>query len=128
MEAMGNTVRGAIIAGPGKKLVVADLANIEGRLQAWIAGEVWKLDAFRAFDAKLGSPLLSMPPHFYLAEAQVHADAARAAMRDAELATAASRIAADSLRKIANGPPLTDACAKAREFGRAYQVEARGGK
>ena len=35
------------------------------------------LDA--AFDAKLGSPLLAMPPHFYLAEAQVHANLAVAA-------------------------------------------------
>ena len=35
------------------------------------------LDA--AFDAKLGSPLLSMPPYFYLAEAAVHANLAVAA-------------------------------------------------
>lgn len=64
MEAIGNTVRGAIVAAPGKKLVVADLANIEGRMAAWLAGEEWKLEAFRAFDASLvvdvaGKPVLN---------------------------------------------------------------------
>lgn len=57
MEAIGNTVRGAIIAPPGRKLVVADLSNIEGRMAAWLAGEQWKLDAFRAFDAGEGHDL-----------------------------------------------------------------------
>lgn len=54
MEATAATVRGALIAPPGKKLVVADLSNIEGRMQAWLAGESWKLRAFEAFDAKRG--------------------------------------------------------------------------
>jgi DNA polymerase len=57
MEAIGNTVRGAIVAPPGRKLVVADLSNIEGRMAAWLAGEQWKLDAFRAFDEGEGHDL-----------------------------------------------------------------------
>ena len=57
MSAMSNTIRGAIVAGEGKKLVVSDLSNIEGRVAAWLAGETWKLDAFRAFDSGEGTDL-----------------------------------------------------------------------
>jgi len=46
MEALGSLVRACIIASPGKKLVISDLANIEGRMLAWLAGETWKVDAF----------------------------------------------------------------------------------
>ena len=52
-----SALRGLIVSAPGRKLVVSDLANIEGRFMAWIAGERWKLAAFVAFDHKKGPDL-----------------------------------------------------------------------
>jgi DNA polymerase len=57
MGLTANVVRGSIIVPEGKKLVVSDLSNIEGRKAAWLTGEEWKLQAFRDYDAGIGLDL-----------------------------------------------------------------------
>jgi DNA polymerase len=54
MELVSSAIRSCIVAPTGKKLVVTDLANIEGRVQSWLAGEEWKLKAFRDYDTIIG--------------------------------------------------------------------------
>lgn len=66
-----SAIRGCIAAPAGRKLVVADLSNIEGRDQAWLAGEAWKLKAFADFDTvqMADGSWLTGPEYFALCRA-----------------------------------------------------------
>ena len=60
MELTSSALRGCIVAPKGKKLVVSDLSNIEGRAQSWLATEQWKLKAFKDFDNGEGHDLYKL--------------------------------------------------------------------
>ena len=57
LDTLSKALRSMFIAGPGNRLVGGDYSNIEGRLNAWISGEEWKLRAFREYDEGSGPDL-----------------------------------------------------------------------
>ena len=51
LEVVASLSRAMIWAKPGKVLISADYSAIESRVLAWLAGENWKLETYRKFDA-----------------------------------------------------------------------------
>jgi DNA polymerase len=57
IEAIAGIARGLVMAPPGKRLLIGDFSTLESRITAWFAGEQWKIDNYRRFDAT-GDPRL----------------------------------------------------------------------
>ena len=51
LAVVGDCSRSMICAAPGHVLIGGDFSAVESRGLAWVAGEDWKLDAYRRFDA-----------------------------------------------------------------------------
>jgi DNA polymerase len=60
MTVMSYLLRSLLRAAPGHDLIAADFASIESRGLAWLAGEEWKLGAFREYDEGRGTEMYKL--------------------------------------------------------------------
>lgn len=54
MKVIASCIRSMLIAGPGNQLIFPDYSGVEGRWNAWMFGESWKIKVFNDADAGRG--------------------------------------------------------------------------
>ena len=57
LKVLASCIRGMVVAADGKVLQSIDYAAIESRVNAWLWGEDWKVNAFSEYDAGTGPDL-----------------------------------------------------------------------
>jgi DNA polymerase len=73
LQVVSELSRAALCARMGCTLICADLSAIESRVLAWFAGETWKLDAYRQYDA---TGDVSLEPYRVIAAQMLRKDSA----------------------------------------------------
>ena len=60
LTVLSKMLRPTIVAGADRFFVGGDYSNIEGRVNAWLAGEEWKTKAFSDYDKGVGADLYNL--------------------------------------------------------------------
>lgn len=60
MDLLSCALRSTMIASNGRTFVSGDFSNVEGRINAWISGEMWKVQAFYDYDNRIGPDLYKL--------------------------------------------------------------------
>ena len=123
MSVVAEMMRGMLIAAEGCDLLVSDFSNIEGRGIAWLAGEEWKLEAFRQQDAGTGPGIYELT---YVKSFGVPVETVVKGTMQREIGKAGKLISQDAVQ-IHGGMGMTDELNVGHFFKRVTMIESQFG-